>query len=87
MIGLDVVHAVCVLLYDEFKRDEFAPPPLLKRMIVAGAARPEVWARLLRVRHAAAPNFPGSRWMAPSHAGAAMSEDNKPSREVVPATR
>jgi 3-hydroxybutyryl-CoA dehydrogenase len=36
MVGLDVVHAVCVSLYDEFKRDEFAPPPLLKRMIAAG---------------------------------------------------
>ena len=36
MVGLDVVHAVCMSLYDEFKRDEFAPPPLLKRMIAAG---------------------------------------------------
>jgi len=36
MVGLDVVHEVSMSLYDEFKRDEFAPPPLLKRMIAAG---------------------------------------------------
>jgi 3-hydroxybutyryl-CoA dehydrogenase len=35
-IGLDVVHAVCNSLYDEFKRDEYAPPPLMRRMIAAG---------------------------------------------------
>ena len=36
MTGLDVVHAVSQSLYEEFKREEFAPPPLLKRMIAAG---------------------------------------------------
>ena len=35
-IGLDVLYAVCDSLYDEFKRTEYAPPPLLKRMVVAG---------------------------------------------------
>jgi 3-hydroxybutyryl-CoA dehydrogenase len=35
-IGLDVLHAVCDSLYDEFKRPEYAAPPLLKRMVVAG---------------------------------------------------
>ena len=35
-IGLDVLHAVCSSLYEEFKRDEYAPPPLMKRMIAAG---------------------------------------------------
>ena len=35
-IGLDVLHAVCNSLYEEFKRDEYAPPPLMKRMIAAG---------------------------------------------------
>jgi 3-hydroxybutyryl-CoA dehydrogenase len=35
-IGLDVLHAIGVSLYDEFKRDEYAPPPLLKRMVAAG---------------------------------------------------
>ena len=35
-IGIDVLHAVCNSLYEEFKRDEYAPPPLMKRMIAAG---------------------------------------------------
>jgi 3-hydroxybutyryl-CoA dehydrogenase len=35
-IGLDVLYSVCDSLYDEFKRPEFAPPPLLRRMVVAG---------------------------------------------------
>ena len=35
-IGLDVLYAVCDSLYEEFKRPEYAPPPLLKRMVVAG---------------------------------------------------
>ena len=35
-IGLDVLHAVCESLFDEFRRDEYAPPPLMKRMIAAG---------------------------------------------------
>jgi 3-hydroxybutyryl-CoA dehydrogenase len=35
-IGLDVLKAVCDSLFEEFKRDEYATPPLLKRMISAG---------------------------------------------------
>src|SRR5690242_14089212 len=35
-IGLDVLCAVCDSLYDEFKRPEYAPPPLLKRMVASG---------------------------------------------------
>jgi 3-hydroxybutyryl-CoA dehydrogenase len=35
-IGLDVLYAVCDSLYEEFKRPEYAPPPLLKRMVLAG---------------------------------------------------
>jgi 3-hydroxybutyryl-CoA dehydrogenase len=35
-IGLDVLYAVCDSLYDDFKRPEYAPPPLLKRMVVSG---------------------------------------------------
>ena len=35
-IGLDVLQAVCDSLYEEFKRDEYAAPPLLKRMVAAG---------------------------------------------------
>jgi 3-hydroxybutyryl-CoA dehydrogenase len=35
-IGLDVLYAVCESLYEEFKQPEYAPPPLLKRMVVSG---------------------------------------------------
>jgi 3-hydroxybutyryl-CoA dehydrogenase len=35
-IGLDVLYAVCASLYEEFKRPEYAPPPLLKRIVVSG---------------------------------------------------
>jgi 3-hydroxybutyryl-CoA dehydrogenase len=35
-IGLDVLYAVCDSLYEEFKRPEYAPPPLLKRMVMSG---------------------------------------------------
>ena len=35
-IGLDVLQAVCTSMFDEFKRDEYASPPLMKRMIAAG---------------------------------------------------
>jgi 3-hydroxybutyryl-CoA dehydrogenase len=36
LIGLDVLYAVCNSLYEEFKRDELAPPPLIKRMVASG---------------------------------------------------
>jgi 3-hydroxybutyryl-CoA dehydrogenase len=32
-IGLDVLDSVCESLYQEFKQPEYAPPPLLKRMV------------------------------------------------------
>jgi 3-hydroxybutyryl-CoA dehydrogenase len=35
-IGLDVLYAVCDSLYEEFKLPEYAPPPLMKRMVVSG---------------------------------------------------
>ena len=35
-IGLDVLYAVCNSLYEEFKRPEYAPPPLMTRMLAAG---------------------------------------------------
>lgn len=35
-IGLDVLYSVCGSLYEEFKRGEYAPPPLLKRMVASG---------------------------------------------------
>ena len=35
-IGLDILHAICSSLYEEFKRHEYASPPLMERMIAAG---------------------------------------------------
>jgi 3-hydroxybutyryl-CoA dehydrogenase len=35
-IGLDVVGSVCDSLFEEFKRPEYAAPPLLRRMLSAG---------------------------------------------------
>lgn len=35
-IGLDVTDAICESLYGEFKQPEYAPPPLLKRMVISG---------------------------------------------------
>jgi 3-hydroxybutyryl-CoA dehydrogenase len=35
-IGLDVVHSICTSMYDEFRRDEYSSPPLLRRMVSAG---------------------------------------------------
>ena len=35
MIGLDVLYAVCNSMYEEFKQPEYAPPPMLSRMLAA----------------------------------------------------
>jgi 3-hydroxybutyryl-CoA dehydrogenase len=35
-IGLDVIHGICASMYDEFRRDEYSAPPLLRRMVRAG---------------------------------------------------
>ena len=61
MIGLDIVCSVGNSLYEEFKRDEYAPPPLLRRMIAAGAG-PEVRTRLLRVRLVTPPSAVRRPW-------------------------
>jgi 3-hydroxybutyryl-CoA dehydrogenase len=36
LIGLDNLYSVCDSLYKEYKRKEYAPPPLLKRMVASG---------------------------------------------------
>lgn len=36
-IGLDVLYAIGESLSEEFRSSEYAPPPLLKRMVVSGA--------------------------------------------------
>jgi 3-hydroxybutyryl-CoA dehydrogenase len=35
-IGLDVLYSVCDSLFEEFKQTEYAPPPLMKRMVASG---------------------------------------------------
>ena len=35
-IGLDVLQAISESLFDEFRAPEYAPPPLVKRMVAAG---------------------------------------------------
>jgi len=35
-IGLDVLLPICDALFDEFRRPEYAAPPLLRRMVAAG---------------------------------------------------
>ena len=35
-VGLDTTYYIAVIMFDEFKEKRFAPPPLLKRMVLAG---------------------------------------------------
>jgi 3-hydroxybutyryl-CoA dehydrogenase len=35
-IGLDVIDGICTSLYEEYRREEYVAPPLLRRMVTAG---------------------------------------------------
>lgn len=35
-IGLDTAYSIATVMYDEFRDPAFAPPPLLKRLVLAG---------------------------------------------------
>jgi 3-hydroxybutyryl-CoA dehydrogenase len=35
-VGLDTTYYIAMVMFDEFKEHRFAPPPLLKRMVLAG---------------------------------------------------
>jgi 3-hydroxybutyryl-CoA dehydrogenase len=35
-VGLDTTYYICNIMFDEFRDPVFAPPPLLKRMVLAG---------------------------------------------------
>ena len=35
-VGLDTTYYIADIMFDEFKEQRFAPPPLLKRMVLAG---------------------------------------------------
>ena len=49
-VGLDTTYYIANIMFDEFKERRFAPPPLLKRMVMAGMERTEIrGARLLRL--------------------------------------
>ncbi len=36
LVGLDTTYAIAEIMYDEYREKRFAPPPLLKRMVLAG---------------------------------------------------
>lgn len=36
LIGLDVIHKVASIMYNEYKEKKYAPPPLLKQMVLGG---------------------------------------------------
>ncbi|HKQ58404.1 MAG TPA: 3-hydroxybutyryl-CoA dehydrogenase [Candidatus Eisenbacteria bacterium] len=35
-VGLDTTYAIAQIMFDEFREPRFAPPPLLKRLVLAG---------------------------------------------------
>jgi 3-hydroxybutyryl-CoA dehydrogenase len=35
-VGLDTVHKIAEIMFDEYKEKRYAPPPLLRRMVIAG---------------------------------------------------
>ena len=35
-VGLDTTYYIANIMYDEFKEPRYAPPPLLKQMVLAG---------------------------------------------------
>ncbi len=35
-VGLDTTYYIAIVMFDEFKEKRFSPPPLLKRMVLAG---------------------------------------------------
>jgi 3-hydroxybutyryl-CoA dehydrogenase len=35
-VGLDTTYAIAEIMFNEYRERRFAPPPLLKRMVLAG---------------------------------------------------
>ncbi len=48
-VGLDTTYYIAQIMFDEFKDPMMAPPPLLKRMVLAGQLRPQERKGLLRL--------------------------------------
>ena len=46
-VGLDTTYYIANILFDEFKEPRYAPPPLLKQMVLADAYGPQERSRLL----------------------------------------
>ena len=63
LVGLDTSLAILDALYAEFRDPNYAAVPLLRRMVAAEPARPEVRPGLLRLRPLTAPprHGPGAR--------------------------
>ena len=36
LVGLDTTHRICEIMYEEYREARYAPPPLLRRMVVLG---------------------------------------------------
>ena len=36
LVGLDTIHKIAEIMFDEYRERRYAPPPLLKRMVLAG---------------------------------------------------
>ena len=49
-VGLDTTYFIANILFDEFRETRFAPPPLLKRMVLAGHLGQEERQGLLLLR-------------------------------------
>jgi 3-hydroxybutyryl-CoA dehydrogenase len=35
-VGLDTTYTIAEIMYDEYREKRYAPPPLLRRMVLAG---------------------------------------------------
>ena len=49
-VGLDTTYFIANIMFDEFRETRFAPPPLLKRMVLAGHLGQEERQGFLRLR-------------------------------------
>ena len=48
-VGHDTTYYIANIMFDEFKEKRFAPPPLLKRMVLMGWNGRKDWPRILRL--------------------------------------
>ena len=48
-VGLETTYYIANIMFDEFREKRFAPPPLLKRLVLAGHHGRKTWTRILRL--------------------------------------